>query len=160
MRIHLPDVNVEPGDPYVFEVDIDEARARYVGRRLQEFNEAHSGKTVSWNDPQFPPSPLHVFVLDRAGTLVGGLKGRTHAIPTWLEVTCLWVDETVQGRGLGRQLMERAEVIARSRGCRYARLATCEFNAPGFYEKLGYQLYGTLANCPPGETVLYFWREL
>ncbi len=144
----------------VFDVGIDECRAEYIGRRLQEFNEAHSGKTVPWDDPQFPSSSLQVYVLDRAGTLLGGLKGRTHAIPTWLEVTCLWVDETVRGRGLGRQLMERAEALAKSRGCCYARLATCDFNAPGFYERLGYRLYGTLENCPPGETVFYYWKEL
>jgi GNAT superfamily N-acetyltransferase len=148
------------GDPFVFEMDIDEGRAEYIGQRLQEFNAAHSGKTVSWDDPQLPPSFLQVYVLDRAGTLMGGFKGRIHTIPTWLEVTCIWVDETVRGRGLGRQLMERAEALARSRGCRYARLATCDFNAPGFYEKLGYRLYGTLANCPPGETVFYYWKEL
>jgi hypothetical protein len=52
--------------------------------------------------------------------------------------------------------MERAEALARSRGCRYARLATCNFNAPGFYERLEYSLYGTLANCPPGETVFHY----
>src|SRR5713101_4545231 len=97
----------EPADLYVFDVDLNERRAEYVGQRLQEFNAAHSRKTVSWDDPQLPPSLLQVYVLDRAGTLIGGFKGRTHTIPTWLEVTCLWVDETVRGRGLGRQLMER-----------------------------------------------------
>ena len=150
----------EPGNQYVFDLELNECRAEYIGQRLQAFNAAHSGKTVSWDDPQLPPTPLYVFVLDSAGTLMGGLKGRTHRIPTWLEVTALWVDETVRGRGLGRQLMERAERLARSRGCLYARLATCDFNAPGFYEKLGYQLYGRLENCPPGETVFYYWREL
>ena len=153
-------IESEADDLYVFDLEVNEHRAEVIGQRLQEFNEAHSRKTVSWHDPQFPPAPLEVYVLDRAGTLVGGLKGRTHAIPTWLEVTCLWVDEAVRRRGLGRQLMERAEALARSRGCRYARLATCDFNAPGLYERLGYRLYGTLANCPPGETVFYYWREL
>ncbi len=79
----------EPGDVCLFDEDLNDHHAAYIGQRLQEFNAAHSGKTVSWDDPRFPPSPVHVFVLDRMGTLLGGLKGRAHAIPTWLEVTCL-----------------------------------------------------------------------
>lgn len=31
---------------------------------------------------------------------------------------------------------------------------------PGFYERLGYSLYGKLEKCPPGETVYYYWKEL
>jgi GNAT superfamily N-acetyltransferase len=56
--------------------------------------------------------------------------------------------------------MERAEREALRRGCHYARLATGNFQAPVFYQKLGYTLYGTLENCPPGETVFYFWKKL
>jgi ribosomal protein S18 acetylase RimI-like enzyme len=41
-----------------------------------------------------------------------------------------------------------------------ARLATSNFQAPGFYERLGYSLYGKLENCPPGETAYYYWKEL
>lgn len=44
--------------------------------------------------------------------------------------------------------------------CRYARLATSDYQAPAFYRKLGYQLYGQLENCPAGETVYYFYKEL
>ena len=32
--------------------------------------------------------------------------------------------------------------------------------APGFYSRLGYELYGTLENCPPGTTVFYFRKDL
>jgi ribosomal protein S18 acetylase RimI-like enzyme len=45
-------------------------------------------------------------------------------------------------------------------GCRYARLATGNYQAPAFYQKLGYTLYGTLEHCPPGETAFYFWKLL
>jgi ribosomal protein S18 acetylase RimI-like enzyme len=104
--------------------------------------------------------PIQLYVLDREGAVVGGLIGRTHHIPTWLEITVLWVDEATRGQGLGRQLMERAEEEARARGCRAARTATSDFSAPGFYERLGYRLYGRLEDCPPGETVYYYRKDL
>ena len=56
--------------------------------------------------------------------------------------------------------MMQAEQEARRRGCRYARLATGNYQAPDFYPKLGYVLYGTLENCPAGVTVYYFYKEL
>ncbi|HUY77275.1 MAG TPA: GNAT family N-acetyltransferase [Ktedonobacterales bacterium] len=92
--------------------------------------------------------------------LSGGLVGRTHAIAQWLEVSVVWVDEQARGQGMGRWLMAEAEREAIGRGCQFARLATSNFQAPGFYEKLGYALYGRLENCPPGETIFYFWKAL
>ncbi len=56
--------------------------------------------------------------------------------------------------------MKRAEEEARRRGCLYARLATSTFQAPGFYEKLGYVLYGRLEDCPPSDTSLYYRKDL
>ena len=145
---------------YVFEAGVSAAREEFVTDRLREFSNAHSRRTVQWDDPQYPSSPIHLYVLDREGAVVGGLVGRTHHIPTWLDITVLWVDEPNRGQGLGRQLMERAEGEARARGCRYARTATSDFNAPGFYEKLGYRLYGILEDCPAGETVYYYRKDL
>ncbi len=56
--------------------------------------------------------------------------------------------------------MRAAEMEAVARGCQYARLATSDYQAPGFYAKLGYAQNGMLENCPPGETVYYFWKRL
>ena len=56
--------------------------------------------------------------------------------------------------------MEQCDHEAIQRGCRYARLSTSDYQAPEFYPKLGYTRYGLLADCPPGETVSYFWKPL
>ena len=56
--------------------------------------------------------------------------------------------------------MERVEHEACQRGCRYARLASSDFQSPEFYQKLSYTLYRKLDTCPPGETVFYFQKEL
>ncbi len=106
------------------------------------------------------PAPLHIYVLDETQQFVGGLVARTHAIRSWLEITVLWVDEGFRGAGIGRNLIERAEDEARRRGCSFSRLASSDYQAPEFYEKLGYSVYGRLEGCPPGEVAFYFCKKL
>ena len=47
------------------------------------------------------------------------------------------VSNTLQGKGIGRALMNFAENIARDRGYRFIRMHA-RMNAIGFYEKVGY----------------------
>lgn len=58
--------------------------------------------------------------------------------------------ETLRGSGLGASLMRRAEEEAVRRGCRGAWLDTFSFQARGFYERLGYTVFGTIQDYPPG----------
>jgi GNAT superfamily N-acetyltransferase len=150
-------LNKENQNQYVFDMAVSEQREDYITNQLVAFNEVHS---TALPQELFNPAPLHLYVLDRAGTVLGGLVGRTHSIPLWFEISIIWIDERVRQQGLGRNLIERAEHEAHQQGCRYARLATSNFQAHTFYQKLGYMLYGTLENCPPGETVFYFWKKL
>ena len=142
---------------YVFDSTVSEQREDYITDKLIAFNQNHR---TAFSIEHTEPAPLHLYLLDQSGNILGGLVGRTHAIPFWFEVSIIWVDERLRHQGLGRRLMQQAEQEAKQRGCRYARLATGNFQAPAFYQKLGYTLYGTLENCPPGETVFYFWKKL
>ena len=137
---------------------MDEAAEEEITQRLVAYNLAHMPSAAA--APHEEPRPLHLVAYDASGALIGGVVGRTHTIPFWLEISILWVDEAQRGHGLGRRLVEQAEQEAVQRGCRYARLATGDYQAPEFYPKLGYIRYGLLADCPPGETVSYFWKPL
>jgi ribosomal protein S18 acetylase RimI-like enzyme len=143
---------------YTFSLAIDGDRAEHVTNRLIEFYQAHASPL--WSHPSHHPAALHVYAMDASDTLIGGLIGRTNTIPEWLEITVLWVEAHLRGRSVGRELMRLAEEEAKRRGCRYARVNTAQFQAPGFYPKLGYTLYGQLDNCPQGETVYYFYKDL
>ncbi|TMJ13906.1 MAG: GNAT family N-acetyltransferase [Alphaproteobacteria bacterium] len=92
--------------------------------------------------------PLAVLIRDEDGTDVGGLWGQSYY--NWLAINWLFVPETLRGTGVGSQLMLRAEEIARDRGCRGAWLNTFSFQARGFYEKLGFTLFGTIEDHPEG----------
>ena len=54
--------------------------------------------------------------------------------------------------------MDAAEACALGRGCFAAALDTHSYEALGFYQKRGYEVFGALEDCPPGHTK-YFLRK-
>ncbi|PQO45202.1 GNAT family N-acetyltransferase [Blastopirellula marina] len=104
----------------------------------------------------YAPQPLVLKITDGGDTL-GGLVGSTNW--EWLYITSLAVDKRLRGQGLGRKLMLEAERIAVERGCRGAWIDTFSFQAPQFYESLGYEPFGKLDDYPEGEQRV-FLRKL
>lgn len=116
---------------------------------------------IGYNESQAGSSghrPLAVLVKDKDGKVLGGLWGTTGW--QWLFVHLLWLPETLRGTGLGRDLMHRAEAEAVARGCGNVWLDTYSFQARGFYEKLGYAVFGTLEGYPPGHRRHFLQKRL
>jgi GNAT superfamily N-acetyltransferase len=101
--------------------------------------------------------PLAVF-LRRAGRVVGGAYGDAHY--GWLYLGYLWVEESLRGTGWGRQLVGRFEGEGAALGARRVWVDTYGFQAPGFYERLGYQEFGRLDDFPPGSARHFLWKPL
>ncbi len=100
--------------------------------------------------------PLVLVLNNSDGQAIGGLWGRTAY--DWLFVRLLFVPEALRGKGIGTELISMAEHEARSRGCHHAWLDTFEFQARGFYERLGYTSFAELADYPPGFS-RYFMKK-
>jgi GNAT superfamily N-acetyltransferase len=134
------------------ETEVDRERRNLLRARLRETNTSASPVLRALRgSPGARESPLHVWVVDEAGSLAGGLVGHTWA--GWLHVTYLWVDARVRGAGLGSRLLAEAERTARTdRGCTSSRLETWDFQAPVFYEKQGYEVVCVIPDYPPGIT--------
>jgi len=131
------------------ENDMSAADETAVVRGLLAFNE-------KWLGPS-NEQPVRFVARDELG-VVGGLLGHTRW--SWLYVAKLWVDERGRGQGIGTQLLTAAEELARTRGCTDASLDTFEYQARPFYEKLGYELFGTLDGYPPGYRQFYLRKRL
>ena len=103
------------------------------------------------------PSKYERFALllqDDAACLKGGISGLIYC--DWLVVGGLWIDDDLRHRGIGTELMIRAENHAIASGCHSAWLDT--FQARVFYEAVGCEPFGMLDNYPAGQT-RYFLRK-
>jgi GNAT superfamily N-acetyltransferase len=122
-----------------------------VLKGLIRFNEAAAGP-INWR-------PLAVLVKDPAtGQTLGGLTGGS--FHGWLFIELFWLPEALRRGGLGTRLIRQAEDEAARRGCLGVWLDTYSFQARGFYEKLGYRLFGTLDDAPPGHQRFYLQKRL
>jgi GNAT superfamily N-acetyltransferase len=140
------------GDAYSIEVkakaDPEEARAIDAG--LKQFNDQFSEDD---NHQQ-----LAVVLRDERGELAGGLLGDTGW--RWLHVNTLWIRQDVRRLGYGRKQLALAEQEAIRRGCRHSQLETHDFQALGFYQKLGYVVFAQLDDFPPDHIKYFIKKEV
>jgi GNAT superfamily N-acetyltransferase len=136
--------------PYAFELTANrEAGDSVIWNNLVQFN-------LQFAEPD-QHTLLGIFARNEMSELVGGLLGETFW--RWLHVNLLWVHEGHRCTGLGTQLMARAEEEAIRRGCCHAYLDTFDFQAPGFYRKLGYSEWGVLEDFPPGHQRIFLKKD-
>ncbi len=122
------------------EKDPDPADVRFLEERLYAYNVEQTGV----DDGQW----LAIFVRDAQQTIQAGVEGWTWCGSCYLRT--VWVHKDRRGRGLGTQLLQAAEREARARGCQQIVLASFSFQAPQFYQKLGYEVWGILEDHPRG----------
>ena len=106
---------------------------------------------------EYRPNPI-TLSLREGDRIVGGLIGHTNW--EWLFIEVLSVATHLRSRGYGKLLMEKAEAIARTRGCVGAWVDTYTFQSPGFYERLGYHIFGTLPHYPGAEQRIFLTKML
>ena len=90
------------------------------------------------------------------------IAGCTAEVNHWnaLHIGMLWVSEEYQKRGLGSRLLKEVEKVAAESGCTLAHLSTFDFQAKDFYIKHGYEIFGTLENCPEGHCRYYLKKVI
>jgi GNAT superfamily N-acetyltransferase len=129
---------------------MDESLHSLLGERIYEYNVAATGIHDA--------GLLSLSIIGPDGALRAGLFGWTWG--ECLEVDLLWTREDQRGRGLGTRLLLAVEAEACARGCRQVVLDTHSFQAPDFYRKLGYQVYGAVDDYPVGYQKLHLRKEL
>jgi len=142
-------VDLPPGYRIGFEERPAGRDSDALGVGLDEYNREFLG-----------PTELHrvaIFVRDEAGTVRGGLDG--HVYGGWLFVKYLWVRADLRRHGIGRELMAQAERRALEVGAHSVWLDTFSFQAPGFYQKLGYREFGRL-DFPPEHQRIFLQKLL
>lgn len=117
---------------------------------LRAYNASKAGVSVS--------EPIALLVRDDHDDILGGLYGRVFY--QWFFIELLSVPEQARGQGIGSRLMHMAEALAREKECVGIWLDTFDFQAPQFYEKLGYSELGQIVDYPPGHKRYFFQKRL
>jgi len=116
---------------------------------------------VRFNRQQAGPlnySRVVISARNGAGRLLGGLILQSYWRESYVEL--LWLSTQARGAGLGSRLLKEGEHQARRRGSLLIHLNTYSFQAPGFYEKLGYRRFGGMSGSPRGARRHFYVKRL
>ena len=121
-----------------------------IGRGIGTYNRQQAG------EEKFQRLCFVLRAADQA--IVGGVIGELYW--GWFHLDLLWIQEDLRGRGYGHQLLTRVEDEARQRGAKHVYLDTFSFQAPSFYQRHGYRVFGELEDFPPGHQRYFLTKQL
>ena len=130
--------------------NIESQKSQIIGDLIRSYNCSNREPAES--------KPLNIYIEDDNGQLLAGLVAETFG--NWLEIEYLFVKEDLRGKGIGSQLLQRAESEAKKRNCHFAFVNTYQFQAPAFYQKQGYKEVFTLKDYPYTGQRHYYQKDL
>ena len=122
----------------------------FLAERIYEYNSKATG--------YFDGESFSATQLDDAGEIQAGIFGFTWGGCCF--ISYLWVSEEQRHRGAGSALLKAAEQYAATKGCGNILLSSHSFQAPGFYERNGYQRQAVLQDYPLGHADIFFAKRL
>lgn len=99
-----------------------------------------------------------VWLRDDAGQVSGGCCGWTWGGTCFVDT--LFLPAALRRQGLGSRLMAMVEATARTCGCSQIVLQTHDFQAPAFYERLGFSRTAAIPDYPRGHAHLTMVKPL
>lgn len=125
----------------------------FVHKKLDEFNsrQVPHHKEKIWES-------FNLFSTDGDGKIIAGITASL-IMDSCISIHALWVDEKYRHKGVGSRLLSKLENDAKSVGAQLAHLDTFDFQALGFYQKNGYEIFGTLDGSPCSGHKRYYMRK-
>ena len=99
-----------------------------------------------------------VFARNESGKIIGGslvYVGRDSAF-----IDVIWVDPSYRLQGIGQSLLKEAEKQAQKHDCIWIKLDTYEFQAPEFYLKCGFEIYGEVKNYTREQSKIFLRKKV
>ena len=106
---------------------------------------------------EYDRNTIYIYVKDVNGHLIGGTYGKIAW--NWLYIDLLWVHPNHRNNGFGTQLIKAIEKEAQKSSVYSYHLRTTSFQAPIFYQKLGYQICGEIEDLPPNYTTYFLKKQ-
>lgn len=128
----------------------DDAVWEAIGGGISRYNKQQAGDDK--------PQRLCFVLRAPDETILGGVIGVLYW--DWLSIDLMWIKDELRGQGYGRRLLALIENEARQRGAKHAHLDTFSFQAPDFYKRHGYEVFGELTDFPTGHQRTYLVKHL
>ncbi|MCH9757124.1 MAG: GNAT family N-acetyltransferase [Gammaproteobacteria bacterium] len=120
----MSDIKIE------FTQQLSDTTRQKMSEGLLSYEKSH-GVNVDWQ-----PFALELF--DEQGEVIGVLE--SFSSYSCIHIQDLWIDENHRGKGYGRQLIAALEKHAISKGSHNINTVSCDFQAPEFYKKCGFEV--------------------
>ncbi|MFP5114089.1 GNAT family N-acetyltransferase [Bacillaceae bacterium C204] len=125
----------------------------YIRKKVIEYN-----LLILPDEVKQPSLNVSYILRNEDRKIVGGITGTIF----WyhLHIDYLWVDNSLRGKGYGKELLNHIEKTAREKNCRLILLDSFSFQAPDFYQKFGYNVVGIVEDHPKGYKQYFLEKKL
>ncbi|HIF9341218.1 TPA: GNAT family N-acetyltransferase [Photobacterium damselae] len=126
------------------------AQGALTSQHQAELSVGFESHSETQSAPPYHKEKINWTVENEQGKLVAVLTA--DILWQWLYVDELWVDESCRGTGMGKQLMAKAEAYAKEQHLSGLWLWTQSWQAPKFYQSLGFEEFTRFDNFPTGHS--------
>lgn len=102
-----------------------------------------------------PRLDIELYIKDN-DKVVGAIFCDTYNYCLYIDV--MWINDNYRKKGFGKQLINKAEDIARENGCLFSHTTTFSYQSPWFYQTCGYEIFAQLDDYP-NNIVQYFLKK-
>ncbi len=124
-----------------------------IKKGLEEHNRKHPNGELD-----IPTPDISLVLKDKAGQIIGGVI--TSMLVGVMHLEVLWVEKKHRRKGYGRALVLEAERIGKKKGYTAAQTWTFSFQAPDFYQSIGYKVLGIFDGYIGGITEYVLMKRL
>lgn len=106
-------------------------------------------------------NPMHVAkeIVDENNYVIGKCTAEIYEGDAAI-IETLQIDQKYRWMGLATELLEKIETLSQEKGCSSIHLDTFDVDKKEFYMSHGYEIFGTMENCPKGHCRYYLKKEL
>ncbi len=102
--------------------------------------------------------PFSIFIRDKKDNIIAGCNGSI--IFGSIYTDQLWVQSNYRKKGLGTKLMDRIHAYGKGKGCTLGTVTTMSFQAPDFYQKIGYKIDFSREGYNKDSTCIFLSKKL
>lgn len=145
-------------DNLKIEKDDNQDASGYVLFNLHQYNQQHCKYIREHSSNNHNDKINGDFIVWDNDEVIGGAIGYIEY--GWYFLTDFYLNAKYRDHGLGSKVIQKVEEFALSNHAVGVRVESWDFQAPKFYQKLGYTVWGEFKDCPLGTTCYHLFKRL